>query len=47
MKAQKIAEARAIADAHRDTVMGYKFGNQPQRDDFPDESRIWNPWEKQ
>lgn len=43
--AKELAEAGAIADTHRDTVMMYKFGNQPQRDDFPDESRIRNPWE--
>lgn len=44
-QAKELAEARAIADAHRDTVMMYKFGNQPQRYDFPDESRIRNPWD--
>lgn len=28
-QAKELAEVRAIADAHRDTVMAYKFGNQP------------------
>ena len=38
-------EAREVADKHRDTVMMYVFGHQLQRDDFPEDSRIKNPWE--
>lgn len=38
--------ARMVADRHRDTVLMYMYGNQVQRDDFPEHEKMKHSWEK-